>query len=193
MTEQDLAPGRIGRPPKVDAAGTPTRERLLRAAIDSCVEFGYDGATLADIARRAEVSTPAIYSHFDGKAALLVEASRNALDSISATRLPGEAGLREIARYWLHPNFASMRILVAELHCAAIRQPEVRDLLAVWQADNARRLMRLAGLTSAQVKTFYLLLIGLSHVDEVTGVDVAQRDLEQQVDALIDGWFTTSA
>jgi AcrR family transcriptional regulator len=193
MTEQDLAPGRIGRPPKVDAAGTPTRERLLRAAIDSCVEFGYDGATLADIARRAEVSTPAIYSHFDGKATLLVEASRNALDSISATRLPGEAGLREIARYWLHPNFASMRILVAELHCAAIRQPEVRDLLAVWQADNARRLMRLAGLTSAQVKTFYLLLIGLSHVDEVTGVDVAQRDLEQQVDALIDGWFTTSA
>jgi AcrR family transcriptional regulator len=193
MTEQDLAPGRIGRPPKVDAAGTPTRERLLRAAIDSCVEFGYDGATLADIARRAEVSTPAIYSHFDGKAVLLVEASRNALDSISATRLPGEAGLREIARYWLHPNFASMRILVAELHCAAIRQPEVRDLLAVWQADNARRLMRLAGLTSAQVKTFYLLLIGLSHVDEVTGVDVAQRDLEQQVDALIDGWFTTSA
>jgi AcrR family transcriptional regulator len=193
MTEQDLAPGRIGRPPKVDATGTPTRERLRRAAIDSCVEFGYDGATLADIARRAEVSTAAIYSHFDGKATLLVEASRNALDSISATRLPGEAGLREIARYWLHPNFASMRILVAELHCAAIRQPEVRDLLAVWQADNARRLMRLAGLTSAQVKTFYLLLIGLSHVDEVTGVDVAQRDLEQQVDALIDGWFTTSA
>ena len=35
--------GRIGRPPKVDEHGTPTRERLLRAAVDACVEFGYEG------------------------------------------------------------------------------------------------------------------------------------------------------
>jgi len=193
MTGHDVPAPRIGRPPKVDAAGTPTRERLLRAAIDSCVEFGYDGATLADIARRAEVSTPAIYSHFDGKAALLVEASKHALDAISNTRLPGEAGVREIARYWLHPDVAPTRILVAELHRAAIRQPEVRELLAAWQDENARRLMRLAGLNPAQVKTYYLLLIGLSHVDEVTGVEVDPRDLERQIDALIRGWFTTSA
>ena len=45
---------RIGRPPKIDEHGTPTRERLLRSAVDACVEFGYDGATLADLARRAQ-------------------------------------------------------------------------------------------------------------------------------------------
>ena len=191
MTQHDVSPGRIGRPPKVDADGTPTRERLLRAAIDACVEFGYEGVTLADIARRAEVSTPAVYSHFDGKASLLVEASKHALDAISTTRLPGEAGIREIARYWLRPDFAATRVLVAELHCAAIRQPEVAQLLAAWQEENAHRLMRLAGLTPAQVKMYYMLLIGLSHVDEVTGVGVGQRDIEHQVDALIDGWFTT--
>ena len=56
------------------------------------------GATLADIARRAEVSTPAVYGHFSGKAALLVEASKRELDAISTTRLAGEAGIREIAR-----------------------------------------------------------------------------------------------
>jgi len=193
MTQHDVSPGRIGRPPKVDADGTPTRERLLRAAIDACVEFGYEGVTLADIARRAEVSTPAVYSHFDGKASLLVEASKHALDAISTTRLPGEAGIREIARYWLRPDFAATRVLVAELHCAAIRQPEVAQLLAAWQEENAHRLMRLAGLTPAQVKMYYMLLIGLSHVDEVTGVGVGQRDIEHQVDALIDGWFTASA
>jgi AcrR family transcriptional regulator len=193
MTAHRTSRSRIGRPPKVDSAGTPTRDRLLRAAIDACVEHGYEGATLADIARRAEVSTPAIYGHFDGKATLLVEASKHALDAISTTRLPGEAGIREIARYWLHPTFAPTRILVAELHCAAIRQPEVRQLLAEWQADNARRLQRLAGLTPSQVKTYYMLLIGLSHVDEVAGVDVDRHDLECQVDALIDGWFTASA
>jgi len=184
---------RIGRPPKVDADGMPTRERLLRAAIESCVEFGYEGATLADIARRAEVSTPAVYSHFDGKAALLVEASKHALDAISNSRLPGQAGIREIARYWLRPDFAPTRVLVAELHCAAIRQPEVAALLAAWQADNAVRLMRLAGLTPAQVKMYYLVLIGLSHTDEVGGVDVSQQEIERQVDALLDGWFTASA
>jgi len=192
-TDRPISTPRIGRPPKLDAAGTPTRERLLKAAIDSCVEFGYEGATLADIARRAEVSTPAIYSHFDGKAALLVEASKHALDTISRTRLPGEAGVREIARYWLRSDVAPTRILVAELHRAAIRQPEVRELLAAWQHENASRLMRLAGLTPAQVKTYYMLLIGLSHVDEVTGVDVDPHEVERQVDALIGGWFTASA
>jgi hypothetical protein len=84
-------------------------------------------------------------------------------------------------------------VLVAELHCAAIRQPEVARLLAEWQAANARQLMRLAALSPAQVATYYMLLIGLSHVDEVTGVDVGRRAVERQVDALIDGWFATSA
>jgi AcrR family transcriptional regulator len=184
---------RIGRPPKIDADGIPTRDRLLRAAVDACVEHGYDGATLADIARRAGVSTPAIYGHFDGKAALLVEASKHALDAISPTRLPGEAGVREIARAWLDPAFAPTRILVAELHCAAIRQPEVRELLAAWQAENAEQLMLLAGISPAQVSAYYMLLIGLSHVDEVAGVDVDVSDVAHQVDALIDGWFTASA
>ena len=64
MNDTPVQPGRIGRPPKIDEHGTPTRERLLRAAVEACVEFGYDGATLADIARRAGVSTPAVYSHF---------------------------------------------------------------------------------------------------------------------------------
>ena len=193
MTQPEVATPRIGRPPKVDADGTPTRARLLRAAIDACVESGYEGVTLADIARRADVSTPAVYSHFDGKASLMVEAIKHALDAINTTRLPGEAGIREIARFWLRADFATTRVLVAELHCAAIRQPEVADLLSSWQAENARQLMRVAGLTPAQVKTYYMLLIGLSHVDEVNGVDVDQHDIEDQVDALIDGWFTTSA
>ncbi len=184
--------GRIGRPPKLDEHGTPTRERLLRAAVDACVEFGYEGATLADIARRAHVSTPAIYSHFSGKAALLVEASKHELDAITTSRLPGEAGVREIARHWLQPEFAPTRILVAELHCAAIRQPEVAELLGAWQLENAERLRRQAGLNAGQVKLYYLLLIGLSHSDEVASLGVGQHDIEREVDALIEAWFDTA-
>lgn len=192
-TEHDASQGRIGRPPKVDADGTPTRDRLLRAAVDACVECGYEGATLADIARRADVSTPAVYGHFSGKAALLVEASKRELDAISSTRLQGEAGIREIARHWLRPDFARTRVLVAELHCAAIRQPEVAELLADWQHDNARRLARLAGLSPPQVNMYYLLLLGLSHTDQVSGLGVTEDEIGRQVDTLIDGWFAASA
>jgi AcrR family transcriptional regulator len=192
MTEHVAPQSRIGRPPKVDADGIPTRDRLLRAAVDACVECGYEGATLADIARRADVSTPAVYGHFTGKAALLVEASKHELDAISSTRLSGEAGIREIARRWLRPDFARTRVLVAELHCAAIRQPEVADLLADWQSENATRLERLAGLTPPQVNMYYLLLLGLSHTDQVSGLGVDEAEIGRQVDTLIDGWFAAA-
>ncbi len=179
---------RIGRPPKVDDQGTPTRERLLRAAVDACVEFGYEGVTLSDIARRASVSTPAVYSHFRGKAALMVEAIKHELHAISRTRLPGEASIREVARLWLQPSFAPTRVLVAELHCAAIRQPDVAELLADWQRENAVRLQR-AGLSLSQARMYYMLLLGLSHADEVSSLAVSQAETEAVLNQLIDGWF----
>lgn len=187
---------RIGRPPKVDAEGTPTRDRLLRAAVEACIQFGYEGATLADIARRADVSTPAVYSHFSGKAELLVEASQRELEAISTTPLPGEAGIRELAHHWLRPDFAATRMLIVELHSAATRHPEVADLLADWQRDYAARLRRLAGLAPAQVQTFYLFLLGLSHVDTLRGLDIDDGELVCQTDVLVDTllavWFTAT-
>ena len=136
---EPTAPSRIGRPPKVDRHGTPTRERLLTAAADACVEFGYEGATLADIARRADVSTPAIYSHFSGKADLLVEACQRELNTISSGRLREVDGLRELAQAWIQPDFARSRIMVAEIHCAAIRQPEVADAARLLATRHGRR------------------------------------------------------
>ena len=75
----------LGRPPKVDDAGVATRERLLAAAAASCVANGFDGATLGDIARRADVSAPAIYNHFGGKVELMMAAGRYALSRLSPT------------------------------------------------------------------------------------------------------------
>ena len=40
---------------------------------------------------------------------------------------------------------------------------------------------------------YYMLLLGLSHTDQVGGLDVIEDEIGRQVDALIDGWFTTSA
>lgn len=185
----DAAPARIGRPPKVDREGTPTRERLLRAAADACVAFGYEGATLSDIARRAEVSTPAIYSHFSGKADLLVEACQRELNTISSSKLREVAGLRELARIWIQPEFRRSRIIVAEIHCAAIRQPDVARLLGAWQQTTTATLENLAGLTTAQAQQFFLMLIGLAHLDQVRGIDVTDEAAEAEVAAVLEGWL----
>lgn len=48
--------------------------RLLEAAAEVLAERGYDKAGVAEIARRAGVTTGAIYSRYPGKAELLVEA-----------------------------------------------------------------------------------------------------------------------
>jgi len=51
-----------------------TRDRLLGAATEVFSERGYDGAGVQEIARRAGLTTGAIYANFAGKAALLFEA-----------------------------------------------------------------------------------------------------------------------
>ncbi len=51
-----------------------TREKLLAAATEVFSERGYDGAGVQEIARRAGLTTGAIYANFRGKADLLFEA-----------------------------------------------------------------------------------------------------------------------
>jgi len=50
------------------------REKLIAAAAEVFAEKGYDGAGVAEIARRAGYTTGAIYGRFSGKAELLVTA-----------------------------------------------------------------------------------------------------------------------
>ena len=47
---------------------------LIDAAAEVFAERGYDGAGVAEIARRAGVTTGAIYSRYSGKSELLLEA-----------------------------------------------------------------------------------------------------------------------
>ena len=75
MTESDRALGGVGATggttvATIDALG----DRLLDAAAEVFAERGYDGAGVAEIARRAGVTTGAIYSRFAGKADLLAAA-----------------------------------------------------------------------------------------------------------------------
>ena len=51
-----------------------TRQALVAAAAEVFAEKGYERAGVAEIARRAGLTTGAIYSRFSGKAELLLEA-----------------------------------------------------------------------------------------------------------------------
>lgn len=61
---------RVGESAPADS----TRQRLLDAATEVFLENGYDGTRVAEIARRAGLTTGAIYGNFESKAELLTAA-----------------------------------------------------------------------------------------------------------------------
>ncbi len=65
-----------------------TRERLLDAAARVFELKGYEGATVAQIAREAGVSSGAIYAHYASKAELLADALRAHAARATASVLP---------------------------------------------------------------------------------------------------------
>jgi AcrR family transcriptional regulator len=64
----------VGR--KAGVTADETKKSLIGAAARVFAEKGYEGATIADIARQAGLSTGAIYAHYRSKAELLTEAIR---------------------------------------------------------------------------------------------------------------------
>src|SRR4029453_17175780 len=57
-----------------DAADVSTRDRLLTAAYELLITNGYQASTLQAVARRAGLTTGAIYAHFGGKQELMAHA-----------------------------------------------------------------------------------------------------------------------
>jgi AcrR family transcriptional regulator len=61
-----------------------TRDRLKQIGLSLFARHGYEGTTLAQIATAAGIKKPSIYNHFDSKAALFLELSRDADDDLIA-------------------------------------------------------------------------------------------------------------
>lgn len=185
-------PRRNGRPPKRAAGTVPTRERLLAAAADAFIEYGFERATLVDVAERAGISAPAIYKHFGDKAELLLAAARwrlEAVASLSSTERPDPHG---IAAMWLSADFARTRRLLLELHLAAAHESDVLDLLVDWHGDRAAIWIGSGAGSLDQVKAFYLLLMGLAQVDLLESLDVTRMALATQVDHMVSALFPNS-
>ncbi len=115
-----------------------TRDRLVAAAAAVFAEKGYDRAGVQEIARRAGLTTGAIYGRFTGKAALLraaIEAHTNhELDELfNQHRFDGHANdvLRVAGSHLASPcaDGNEEGALLLEAFVAARRDPEVQDLL----------------------------------------------------------------
>lgn len=124
-----------------------TSQRLVAAAIEVFAEKGYDGAGVAEIARRAGLTTGAIYSRFGNKAELLAEAiSASGGDELD--RLFDHASFRGrandlfalVGSHLIDRGLDTNRALLLEAFTAARRDPEVAAALRARLADRAVRL-----------------------------------------------------
>ena len=143
--------------------------RLLHAAAEVFAEKGYERAGVAEIARRAGVTTGAIYNRFGGKAELLLEAVDHhvpdSLDNVlngaseSIGRLPATKVLSTLGDHLLD-DLDGGHGLFLEAVVAARRDPELAARLRERVADEGRRLGKL--------------------VDEGTSDGLLDPDLDQQ-------------
>ena len=117
-------------------ASDPIREKLIAAAAVVFAEKGYDGAGVAEIARRAGYTTGAIYGRFTGKAQLLLAAiearSENELDQLfNEHRFEGRVTdiLTTVGSHLVTDEMGPESALLLEAFVASRRDPEVRLLM----------------------------------------------------------------
>ncbi|MCC5951639.1 MAG: TetR/AcrR family transcriptional regulator [Acidimicrobiia bacterium] len=151
------------------APGEPsddTRARLVAAAADVFAERGYDKAGVAEIARRAGLTTGAIYSRFSGKAELLAETIRtycsDEFDRLFAQhQFQGRATdlLVTVGAHLVDREPMPGRSILLEAFVAARRDPDVALVLRRHLVERAERLQAMveeskeAGVITAEVDT----------------------------------------
>ncbi len=122
-------------PPEV--RGGTSRDRLLDAAAEVFCERGYEGTTVALVARRAGLTTGAIYANFRDKAELLLQTiergSGQAVADMEAARRAGLSAVSRLvlmARRMVSDPQPTQRQLVVEMFSAGRREGEVADRVA---------------------------------------------------------------
>ena len=179
---------RRGRPPKSD--GVDNRDRLIEAAAAACADHGFDGATLNEIARRAGVTATAVYNHFDDRQALLYAAGVRSLRLMTdAVQGPGANTFQEVVVAYLRPEMAQARRVLAELHLASHRDPVLAEMLGDWQSRSAAGLARLLPDDPdpvATVKSLFLVLLGLCHLEDLGAVDADPDAVAARVGQMVE-------
>lgn len=128
----------ISRRPRRRASSALRRERILAAVADLVAERGYRAVAMADFGAAVGVTAPAIYRHFDSKAALLEALFDQVID-----RLLSHAG--EIVESATDDQVALSRLVAEQVDFAV----DERKMVAVYvqevhniPGEDRRRLRR---------------------------------------------------
>ena len=159
-----------------------TRERILASATRLFAEKGFGGASMPSIAKASGITAGAIYKHFEGKGELLHEVvTRSFLSSPlfahNSERGNDATALARMAAAYTEPALKLVRQLSIEVHSAAARDAQVRQLLTKSDQLVIGRIS--AGIASAQkageldptldpdhvARVFCILIMGLIHMD----------------------------
>ena len=115
-----------------------TRDELVRAAAKVFARSGYDGATIAEIATEAGLSSGAIYAHYDGKADLFSAVLAAHVQHRLAQRLhddrPFDIG-DLIAEAGADLDRPTEGTLLIEAVMAAKHDPKTKAALSRWFTD----------------------------------------------------------
>jgi TetR/AcrR family transcriptional repressor of uid operon len=141
---------RPGTTPEPSEGADDTSERLLAAAAEVFAERGYDKAGVAEIARRAGLTTGAIYSRFAGKAELLAEAIRQCtpeeFDLLFAEHgFEGRADdiLQTVGAHLVTRPSGPLQATLLEAFVAARRDPDLKRVMGEQFFDRRTRLAAL--------------------------------------------------
>ena len=98
-----------------------------------------------------------------------------------------------MARRWLSTDFEATRRLLVELHLTSVRDRDLATLLAEWHLERTTSWQTTTRASVDQVKAFYLLLLGLSHVDSLSAIAADPTGVQSHVDAMIDALFAATS
>jgi AcrR family transcriptional regulator len=123
----------VAKPRVGGSKAQATRAMLIELAAELFSEQGYGQTSIRDIARRASLTTGAVYGQFQNKADLLVEAinSRTANELEAPSVLPGEIShVQTLARQaYQYPKRRRLRALIVQGAAASLTDQETRDRL----------------------------------------------------------------
>lgn len=128
-----------------------TRIAITRAALELALEVGFQRATIAQIAERADVSPRTVHAWFPSKEDIVVGASDLPIDRLAAELADGEGDTLDRIRRWIDAEDALRtepddlarlrhRLLLADPHMRTLqraRQQAVEELIASAIADEA--------------------------------------------------------
>jgi AcrR family transcriptional regulator len=189
-----------------------TRQKILHSAYNLFALNGFDGVTVDDIMRHAELTRGGFYSHFKSKTELYKEAIKfGAKNSMLVTNPPNRSNMREwlTARFEQYLSIEHVRGLqpcpLAYLASDIVsRQPEIRAVYAtVYARMNDIILDYLASLpttptrqnreTRQKVEAMTAMLIGAvavaRNMDDDDSINALLQSCRRQAKQMVDSFF----